>query len=161
MRASTRPRRGVVSDHAPTRGWVRAAARLLGAAAVLTAVGCGQPHDFAQVAGKVTLDGRPLAGVRIWFYPEAEGREQPPYATGTTDAAGVYKLTAETGAPGALVGKNRVVVNWPLPERDPNKPPPPPPGPPIPIPYTQAADTPLVVEVKAGPPQTIDVPLHN
>jgi len=127
------------------------------AAALLTAIGCGQPRDYAPVEGTVTLAGRPLSGVRVWFYPESEGREQPPYATGTTDAAGLYTLTAETGKPGALVGKNRVVVNWPLPERDPSKPPPRPPGPPIPILYTQAADTPLTVVVKPGPKQTINV----
>jgi hypothetical protein len=132
------------------------------AAAALLAAGCGPQYKYAEVGGTVTLDGAPLAGVRVWFYPESEGREQPPYATATTDASGAYKLTAETGKPGALVGQNRVVVNWPLPERPgPDQPPPPPPGPPIPIPYTQAADTPLVVEVKAGPPQTIDLPLHH
>jgi hypothetical protein len=132
------------------------------AAIVLAAAGCGPQRNFTPVTGKVTLDGAPLAGVRVWFYPEAEGSEQPPIATGMTDASGVYQLTSETGKPGALAGKNRVVVNWPLPERPgPDQPPPPPPGPPIPIPYTQAVDTPLVVDVKAGPPQTIDLPLHK
>ena len=146
----------------PSTSLARTAARVLGAAVLAAAAGCGPQPNYAPVDGKVTLDGRPLAGVRVWFYPEAAGREQPPYAMGTTDASGVYKLTAETGKPGALVGKNRVVVNWPLPERPgPDQPPPPPPGPPIPIPYTQAADTPIVVEVKAGSPQTIDLPLHN
>jgi hypothetical protein len=140
----------------------RTAARALAAAVLLGATSCGPPRNYTEVAGTVTLDGAPLSGVRVWFYPEAEGREQPPYAIGTTDASGVYKLTAESGKPGALVGKNRVVVNWPLPERPgPDQPPPPPQGPPIPIPYTQAADTPLVVEVKPGPPQTIDLPLHH
>src|ERR1019366_5062373 len=131
--------------------WAGTAAGLLGSAALLMVVGCGRSRDYAQVEGKVTMAGRPLAGVRVWFYPEAEGVEQPPIATGTTDASGVYTLTAETGKPGALVGKNRVVVNWPLPERDPSKPPPRLLGPPIPLPYTQAVDTPLSFVVKSGP----------
>ena len=141
---------------------MRASTRWIAAAVLLAAAGCGPSYSYAPVSGKVTLDGQPLSGVRVWFYPVTEGRDQPPYAMGTTDGSGVYNLTAETGKAGALVGKNRVVVNWPLPERPgPDQPPPPPPGPPIPISYTQAVDTPFVVEVKAGSPQTIDLPLHN
>ena len=76
------------------------------------------------------------------------------------DQAGMFKLTASTGKPGALVGRNRVVVNWPLPERPgPDQAPPPPPGPPIPLPYTVVGNTPVIVEVKSGPKQTINVEL--
>ena len=141
----------------------RAAGRL--AAVVLPALaGCGPTFQYAEVEGTVTLDGRPLSGVKVVFYPEAEGPEQLPYATGVTDDGGVYRLTAVTGKPGALVGKNLVVVAWPPQGRsaDPDQPPPPPPSPPIPLPYTVADETPLHFEVKPGPRQTIDLPLrHN
>jgi hypothetical protein len=140
----------------------RTAAGLLAAAVLLALAGCGSDKfESAEVDGKVTLGGKPLSGVKVAYYPVSEGREQPPYATGMTDTSGTYTLTLENGKTGALVGKNRVVVNWPLRERgsDRDKAPPPPPGPPIPIQYTVATETPLIVEVKSGGRQTIDLPL--
>jgi hypothetical protein len=133
------------------------------AAALLALAGCGPTYEYAEVEGTVTLDGTPLSGVKVVFYPEAEGPEQPPYANGVTDDSGVYRLTAVTGKPGALVGKNLVVVAWPPQGRsaDPDQPPPPLPGPPIPLQYTAASETPLHFDVKAGPRQTIDLPLKN
>jgi hypothetical protein len=133
------------------------------AAALLTALaGCGGAKDvFAEVEGRVTMGGKPLTGAVVTFYPDSEGREQLPYARGTTDDAGRYTLTAVNGTPGARVGNNRVVVNWPLPERRADGPPPPPRTPAIPPPYTVATETPIVVEVKAGPRQTIDLPLQQ
>jgi hypothetical protein len=136
----------------------------MGAVTLLALVGCAPTttFDYAEVEGKVTLAGKPLSGVKVTFYPDNEGAEQLPYASGMTDGTGTYTLTAVTGKPGALVGKNRVVVNWPLRDRgaDPDKPPPLS-GPPIPIDYTVAGQTPLRVEVKAGPRQTIDLPLQK
>jgi hypothetical protein len=148
----------------PARTSAPRAAGRLGAFALFALAGCGPSVkiDYAEVEGKVTLDGAPLSGAKVTFYPDSEGPEQLPYATGMTDASGAYTLTAVTGKPGAMVGRNRAVVNWPPRERGgPDDPPPPPPGPPIPVPYTVAGDTPLLVEVKAGPRQTIDLPLHR
>jgi hypothetical protein len=141
----------------------RAAAGGLGAALLLAVAGCSGPKlDFAEVEGKVTLAGQPLSGAIVTFYPDSEGTEQLPYATGKTDPSGAYALTNVNGKPGALVGKNRVVVYWPLRERRDDKgPPPPPPGPPIPVAYTVVSDTPLRVEVKAGGRQTIDLTLQK
>jgi hypothetical protein len=136
-------------------------ARLLAAVILMTLAGCGKPEAYCEVEGKVTLDGQPLPGVHVWFYPEGEGGVQPPYATGVTDAQGVYTLTAVNGQHGALVGKNRVAVNRPPGGRSDSQDEPPSPGPPIPVAYTQAADTPILVEVKAGPRQTIDLPLQK
>jgi hypothetical protein len=136
------------------------AAFYVGAVAVLSLAGCGGPkYIFTEVEGKVTAGGKPLAGVIVTFYPDSEDRDQLPYARGTTDETGTYRLAGANGEPGALVGKNRVVVNWPLPERRDDRPPPPPPSPVIPIPYTVATLTPIVVEVKEGPRQTIDLPI--
>jgi hypothetical protein len=114
--------------------------------------------EYAEVEGKVTLGKKPLSGVRVTFYPDSEEAGLP-FATGTTDSSGVYSLTSKGGKPGALVGKNRVVVNWPMQERRRDMPPPPPLGPPIPLEYTVADQTPIVVEVKDGGRQTIDLNL--
>jgi hypothetical protein len=137
---------------------------LLVTASLLAAAGCGGPPlVLAEVQGKVTLNGTPLSGVVVTFYPDGVGKDSPPYARGTTDDAGHYKLTTQDSKPGAVVGKHRVVVNWPPRERsdDPDKAPPKPPGPPIPVKYTVASDTPLIFDVKAGGAQTIDLPLKN
>jgi hypothetical protein len=115
--------------------------------------------EYAEVEGKVTLGGKPLSGVEVTFYPDNDEPKQLPYATGKTDAAGSYTLTLANGKPGALAGKNRVVVNWPLPERGDGQHRPPPPGPTIPVPYTVVSDTPLRLEVKPGGRQTIDLNL--
>jgi hypothetical protein len=128
------------------------------AALLLLAAGCAPKVEYAPVQGTVTLDGEPLAGVSVWFFPEKEGGQDLPHATGTTDESGVYRLTSNNGKPGGVVGKHRVVVNWPLRERgtdDRSNPPPT-----LPPRYTQAADTPFVVEVKPGG-QTIDLALKG
>jgi hypothetical protein len=125
--------------------------------------GCGGPkHEFAEVTGKVTLDDQPLPGVMVRFYPLSDAAEQLPYATAMTDDAGVYRLTSQTGEPGALVGRNRVVVHWPsrdLLEAEGRRPPTA--SQRIPLRYTVAADSPLEFEVKGGGPQTFDLPLQQ
>jgi hypothetical protein len=131
---------------------------------VTAASGCtGAPPALAEVHGKVTLNGAPLAGAVVTFYPDTEAIESPHYSRGITDDAGVYQLELASvdGKRGAVVGKHRVVVNWPLEGR----------GDPqraeakaktvIPLPYTVAGDTPLRVEVTADGAQTIDLPLKG
>src|SRR5262249_33669429 len=55
---------------------------------------CGGPHlEFAEVQGTVTLNNKPLAGALVRFYPISAGKEQLPYASGMTDAVGLYMLT--------------------------------------------------------------------
>ena len=138
-------------------------AAILGATLILAGAGChAPPAERAEVQGKVTLSGTPLAGVVVTFYPETEGAQGLPYSRGITDQSGVYKLASADGKPGALVGKCRVVVNWPPRERDDSKPAPKrEPGPAVPIKYTVASNTPFIFEVKAGVANTIDLPLSN
>jgi hypothetical protein len=140
---------------------LRAAAAGTVAAVLLAVPGCSGRHDYARVEGRVTLDRKPLAGVMVAFYPDTEGDRQPPYSTATTDESGHYTLTSSAGVSGALVGRHRVVVHWPLPERNPDGTPAKPPGPPIPLRYTVALDTPLLIDVKPDGPQTIDLPLTS
>jgi hypothetical protein len=123
--------------------------------------GCSSaaPLQLAEVRGKVTLDGAPLSGAIVTFYPETDATESPPHSRGTTDAAGFYQLELATGGgkTGAVIGKSRVVVRWPRDRQDS----PEAARPTIPLRYTVANDTPLRVEVKAGGPQTIDLALKG
>ena len=127
---------------------------------VLLAVGGCRKHHYTEVEGKVTLNGKPLSGVKVTFYPESEGDRQLPYAFGTTDAAGMYTLTLSDGKPGALQGPNRVVVKRPLAERQ-DVSAGPPPEPSIPLQYTVVIETPLIFEVMPGARQTIDLELQE
>jgi hypothetical protein len=131
----------------------------LAAFAVLTLSACHGPrHEFAEVEGKVTLEGKPLHGAIVRFYPVSEDKEQPPVATGLTDADGAYKLTHGPAEPGALVGVNRVVVYWPSRDLRGDGPAP---SRPIPTRYASPIDSPLTFDVKAGARQTINLALEE
>lgn len=60
------------------------------------------------VAGKVTLDGAPLAGAVVEFLPEGETRGQG--ASGPTGADGSYTLSTPFGEPGVTSGRYRVTI---------------------------------------------------
>lgn len=86
---------------------------LVVAAAGLSGCAAG---DVAAVSGRVTLDGKPLAGVWVNFYPAAApGRPNPGYpsvSAAPTDADGRYTLTIpQTRQAGAVVGPHAVSVN--------------------------------------------------
>jgi hypothetical protein len=69
-------------------------------------VGCGPSGpQLAQVKGKVTYRGQPLAGATVNFLPE-----QGQLATGITDSSGEYKLNSG-GTAGAVLGKCKVSIS--------------------------------------------------
>lgn len=78
-------------------------------AGLLMAAGCSsQPADqppLGRVRGRVTMDGRPLAGVDVVFAPE-KGRP----SVGTTDQAGRYDLAYINTTKGAKVGRHTVFI---------------------------------------------------
>jgi hypothetical protein len=76
------------------------------AGAMLLCSGCGKSDglDRAAVAGKVTLDGVPVTGGNITFFPQ--GGTKGPSAGGTIED-GRYSITA---ARGPVVGSNRVEI---------------------------------------------------
>jgi hypothetical protein len=79
---------------------------------VLLLVGCGKGYKLAPVSGRVTMDNQPLANAEVSFYPT--GGKGLPYASGTTDEQGNYKLEAFEGrgtANGAVVGEHRVEIS--------------------------------------------------
>ncbi len=74
--------------------------------------GCSA-SSVVPVAGRVTLDGKPLAAVHVSFQPIAKPGEMHPgggsYAV--TDADGKYTLLLVHGErPGAFVGQHRVAI---------------------------------------------------
>ena len=77
-------------------------------------VGCGGPSQFplAEVSGRVTFDGQPVANVMVTFMPISDGKNpnSGPYSLGLTDANGVYHLQTRYGEDGAVVGTHRIVL---------------------------------------------------
>jgi hypothetical protein len=77
-----------------------------------TIVGCST-SKIAPVSGRVTLDGKPLAGVHVGFQPIAKPGDLNPgggsYAI--TDSEGNYTLLQVHGEePGATIGRHRVEI---------------------------------------------------
>jgi hypothetical protein len=86
----------------------------LTAATVLVLLGCkGGGLEIAQVAGRVTLDGKPLPNATVNFQPiGSPGNINPGSGSyGKTDADGRYTLrTVDQDRDGAYVGKHRVEI---------------------------------------------------
>lgn len=122
--------------------------RLLLFAAFLV-LGCGGPKA-AQVSGRITLDGKPLANGRVNFQPMGESLTTGIGSYGRTDANGEYTLTLiDDSSPGAFVGKHRVAISAYDREPDPNddrkK------GSPDRVPRKYNMDSELTFEVQPGP----------
>jgi len=89
------------------------------AAAALVTTGCGggPEYELARVSGRVTLDGKPLAEVRVTFQPKAKGEKEVnpgPGSYAITDEKGRFELGV--GAPkseGAVVGMHSVRFKHP------------------------------------------------
>jgi hypothetical protein len=89
-------------------------ARLALGLALLAAAGCGSKVKYAPVSGKVTLNGKPLAGAQVSFQPIAPAGSANAAAAGSsgkTNANGEYTLTVSTGETGAWVGKHKVMIS--------------------------------------------------
>ncbi len=67
---------------------------------------CGE-QAIALVKGVVTLNGKPLAGAQVAFYPELGGR--PSY--GITNVQGAYVLTLDETTVAAKVGSGVVLIS--------------------------------------------------
>ena len=78
------------------------------AIAITTLAGCGD-SSIAPVSGKVTLDGAPVAGIRLVFSPVLiEGTDAGPWSSGLTNEAGEYSLETRHKDVGAVVGEHTV-----------------------------------------------------
>jgi hypothetical protein len=83
----------------------------------ISACGCGKSNRSVlhAVSGEVIYDGKPAAGVQVYFIPMShalpEGAPSNPHAvTGTDGRFTLSTITADDGAP---EGKYQVVLLWP------------------------------------------------
>jgi hypothetical protein len=83
------------------------------AAVALIAGGC--QNSLAPVSGRVTLNGKPLAGAVVTFQPQARHAAPVPAATGSTgrtDKEGRFTLhSIEPNRAGALIGEHIVTIS--------------------------------------------------
>ena len=79
----------------------------LGFATLLMCVGCGDsnPYRVVNVSGTLTLDGKPVPGVRLTFIP-VEGRP----SIATTDSDGKFKPWYRGSQDGVQTGKLKVTI---------------------------------------------------
>lgn len=110
--------------------------------------GCGN-SSVGKVTGKVHLDGQPLEGAVVTFYPILEGSASPSSnrggaSYGRTDAQGEYVLVYNRNENGAEIGKHKVVITT-LEEGGGYGP-----GSPEKLPKRYNVDTELVAEVQSG-----------
>ena len=92
---------------------IRASAIL---AVIVTSGGCQQSDrpdyrgtmQLADVSGRVTFDGKPLAGARVIF--ELQGAERRRSSYGFTDSGGRYTLIKARDIPGVQPGENLVRI---------------------------------------------------
>lgn len=119
--------------------------------------GCGSSeYSFAPVAGRVTLDGEPVANARITFEPLAdETRERPgPWSVAAADAQGNFTMNTAGGLGGAVVGRHRVRISTRVENEDgtsdlvPEM---------IPAMYNEESE--LIFEVKPGGDNSVHFPL--
>jgi hypothetical protein len=99
--------------------------------------GCGggatDMPEIGEVHGKITLDGQPLSGVKIYFKPQT-GRESIAIA----DEAGAFEAIYLLNEPGVKIGPCSVTVAWD--EESPG----------APIPEKYGASSTLTLDVKPG-----------
>ena len=83
---------------------------LLPLACAAALAGCSRAPALkvAPVSGRVTVDGRPLVGVKVAFAPDATAGNRGPMATGWLDRQGRYELQTIRGLKGAVPGLHQV-----------------------------------------------------
>jgi hypothetical protein len=93
---------------------LRAVVVLIAIAGYVLTSGCSgpQPPPFTEVEGVVLLDGqRAIPNVQVEFVPELKHFGAACNSSAVTDEKGFYRLvSAYQKAPGALVGRHRVLI---------------------------------------------------
>jgi len=92
----------------------------MGLLVVVAVAGCGgseAPVTVHPVRGQVFYDGKPAAGVRVYFVPTSAPTvpRVPTNPHGVTAADGTYELSTFGTNDGAAEGGYQVVLNWPEP----------------------------------------------
>jgi hypothetical protein len=72
-----------------------------------------KPTRVAKIAGRVTLDGKPLPKASVTFVPMATKENPNPGQTaqGMTDEEGRYRVSIDPATPGAVVGTCRIYIS--------------------------------------------------
>ena len=124
--------------------------------ACLTGCNSGPKFELTPVECKVTLNGKPLAGIVVTFIPDFESTPSPPTAEGITDEDGVCHLSVPPDKPGAVVGSNFAIVNWRAHRGSET------PNITIPARYTVINEgNPFKFEVRSGEPNVFNLPLQD
>lgn len=77
----------------------------------LVVCGCADANNVATVAGTVTMDGKPLAGVRVRFEPDGTNQNPGAASYAVTDSQGRYTLQQiDPDRSGAVVGSHIVRI---------------------------------------------------
>ncbi|AWM39950.1 hypothetical protein GobsT_16550 [Gemmata obscuriglobus] len=99
------------SDRAPP------AARLAGALALLTALGCGAggPPPAQPTRGEVRLQGKPVAGAWVVLTATEGDKARAMKPFGRTGPDGTFRLRTYEGEDGAPAGEYAVTITWPGP----------------------------------------------
>lgn len=85
---------------------------VVAAACLLAASGCStSTEQFAEVTGKVTIDGVPAAAVLVTFEPQMEDpRKFRPSSFGTTNAEGEFRMMRKAKQSGVVLGLHHVRI---------------------------------------------------
>lgn len=99
---------------------LRTLSLLLAAAGCFLAAGCGGRDGPAvvPVSGRLTMNGEPLGGVRIRFFPDAS-HTPGVTAFADTNEDGRFDITTQKPADGIVPGQYLVDVNMPSPVAEP------------------------------------------
>ncbi|WP_437201157.1 carboxypeptidase-like regulatory domain-containing protein [Planctomicrobium sp. SH664] len=73
----------------------------------LASFGCSQSPSFVEVAGKITLDGKPLEGATVYFLPKQGGRP----SIALSDPEGHYELRYTSDQKGVIPGLYEVRIS--------------------------------------------------
>jgi hypothetical protein len=79
-----------------------------GLAVAITGCGGNSGPKLASVTGKITIDGKPVAGAGIQLISQEPNGS---VAYGMTDESGYYEMAFGQSRKGAFPGKNKVVLN--------------------------------------------------
>ncbi len=89
--------------------------------AALLGAGCSGGGSTEHVEGVVSLDGKPLADVRVTFQPQGSAKEAGIGSSGVTDATGRFILRrVDNGRDGAVPGTHSVTLSDKLAESAPD-----------------------------------------